>query len=51
MNCEKLEKDLIHWLREYSRKANTKGIVYGLSGGIDSAVVAVIGKRLSIIIP
>lgn len=45
MNCEKLEKDLINWLKEYSKKANTKGIVYGLSGGIDSAVVAVIGKK------
>lgn len=45
MNCEKLEKDLISWLKEYSKKANTKGLVYGLSGGLDSAVVAVIGKK------
>lgn len=33
------------WLQEKCTEAGAKGIVFGLSGGIDSAVVAYLGKR------
>lgn len=45
MNYSKLENNLIEWLKEYVYSTNSKGIVYGLSGGIDSAVVGVLAKK------
>lgn len=36
---EKESKNAINWIREYAYKSNAKGIVLGLSGGKDSAVV------------
>ncbi len=45
------------WIREQANNANTKGVVLGLSGGLDSAVVAVLCKMafsedtLAIIMP
>jgi NAD+ synthetase len=41
---EKVEK-LVEWLREQTRLANAKGLLVGVSGGIDSAVVAHLIKR------
>lgn len=41
---ELVVKDLVNWLQEKVRDANAKGIVFGLSGGIDSAVMAGIAK-------
>ena len=39
--CEKIEK----WIRERTNEAGAKGCVVGMSGGVDSSVVAVLVKR------
>lgn len=44
-NIEKVVNDLVKWLKDNVEKANCKGIVLGLSGGIDSAVVAGLSKK------
>lgn len=44
-NIDLVVKDLVNWLQEKIKEANAKGIVFGLSGGIDSAVMAGIAKR------
>ena len=36
--------NLVEWLRSSVKEANCKGIVYGLSGGVDSAVIAALSK-------
>ena len=36
--------NLVEWLRDSVKEANCKGIVYGLSGGVDSAVIAPLSK-------
>ena len=41
---EKIEKT-VEWLRKKVKEANCKGLVVGVSGGIDSAVVANLIKR------
>lgn len=38
-------KKIVNWIKEQVRDANSKGVVLGLSGGIDSAVVAVLCKK------
>lgn len=40
-----LSLQLVNWLKDSVEKANAKGAVFGLSGGIDSAVVAALCKR------
>lgn len=40
MNSEKVSKHIISWLKSYAEKANVKGFVVGVSGGIDSAVTS-----------
>lgn len=40
----KIEKIII-WLKEKVNAANAKGLVFGLSGGIDSAVLAALSKK------
>lgn len=42
---EELSKRLISWLKEAVEGARGKGVVFGLSGGIDSAVVGALCKR------
>lgn len=42
---EKKLDQLVKWMQEIVEKAGCKGVVFGLSGGIDSAVVAGIAKR------
>ena len=42
---EDLAQRLASWIKEQSNKANCKGVVFGLSGGIDSAVVGVLCQR------
>ncbi|MGI5921486.1 MAG: NAD(+) synthase [Syntrophomonadaceae bacterium] len=45
MNAEKVVDHLVNWLREQVQNAGAKGVVFGVSGGVDSAVVAAIAKR------
>ncbi len=42
---DKLCRDIVNWLKEKVSEANAKGLVFGVSGGIDSAVVAALAKR------
>ncbi|VEU71359.1 NAD+ synthetase [Mesomycoplasma ovipneumoniae] len=36
---------LIEWIRQEVQKANKKGVIFGISGGVDSALVAFLGKK------
>lgn len=45
MNCEAVVQYLIDWLREKVQEAGASGVVLGVSGGIDSAVAAIIAKK------
>ncbi len=40
LDYEKLTKEIQNWIKSYIISANLKGIVVGLSGGIDSAVTS-----------
>ncbi len=40
MQTEKVTTHIIKWLKDYATKANIKGFVIGVSGGIDSAVTS-----------
>lgn len=42
---DKTIENIVEWLREQIQNAGAKGIVFGLSGGIDSAVVAALAKK------
>lgn len=42
---EKKAEKMINWIKEKVKEAKAEGIVVGLSGGIDSACVAVLCKR------
>jgi NAD+ synthase len=45
MEIEQLAERLVEWIRDRVVAADCRGAVLGLSGGIDSAVVAVLCKR------
>ncbi len=45
MNYRLLEEKLVKWLRTKIKNAGKKGIVLGLSGGVDSAVVSVLCRK------
>lgn len=45
MNAEPLEEKLVAWIRERVNAAGCRGVVLGLSGGLDSSVVAVLCRR------
>ncbi|MDK2835564.1 MAG: synthase [Thermosediminibacterales bacterium] len=45
MNVETQSQRIIQWIKEKVEDAGAKGCVFGLSGGIDSAVVAGLCKR------
>jgi NAD+ synthase len=45
MDTEKLTSNLVKWIKGQVERAGREGVVTGLSGGIDSAVVAVLCKR------
>ncbi|QOW11768.1 NAD(+) synthase [Kaistella flava (ex Peng et al. 2021)] len=40
MQTDKITDKIVSWLKDYAAKANVKGYVIGVSGGIDSAVVS-----------
>jgi NAD+ synthase len=45
MNSEQLAAKLVSWIREKVTSAGGKGVVLGLSGGVDSSVAAVLCQR------
>lgn len=45
INIESTIKEAVEWLRNTVSDAGAKGLVLGISGGIDSAVVAALSKR------
>ena len=44
-NIELIIDELVVWLRKKVNEAGGEGVVFGLSGGVDSAVVAGVSKR------
>lgn len=40
MQTQKVIHHLVNWLKDYATKANVKGYVIGVSGGVDSGVVS-----------
>lgn len=42
---EKVCNEIVEWLKTKVKEAGGKGLVFGLSGGIDSAVIAALAKR------
>ncbi len=45
MNMKELSENLVSWIREKILDAGCKGAVVGMSGGIDSSVVAILCKQ------
>ncbi len=45
MNAEKVADHLVRWLRQETHAAGASGLVLGLSGGVDSAVVGRLARR------
>jgi len=45
MQTEKVIDHIVTWLKDYANKANVKGFVIGISGGIDSAVTSTLCAR------
>lgn len=44
-NFQKYADYLVKWIKNQVKKANKKGVIVGLSGGIDSALVGVLAKK------
>lgn len=47
MNYEKIQKEILNFLKDYLAKSGAKGFVLGLSGGLDSALVATLCAKIS----
>ena len=45
MSAAEVADRLVEWLRKEVQAAGCRGLVFGLSGGVDSSVVAVLAKR------
>ncbi|NKB87538.1 MAG: NAD(+) synthase [Acidobacteria bacterium] len=45
MDSARIVENLATWLRDEAENAGARGVVFGLSGGVDSAVVAALVKR------
>jgi len=48
IDLERTRNHIVKWLRDYAEKAGTKTWIVGLSGGIDSALTALLCKRTNI---
>lgn len=46
MHCERILLNICNWLKNYYIDNNLKGLVLGVSGGADSALIAAIIKRI-----
>ncbi len=46
MNYKNLSVKISNWIKKQVGKAHAKGVVFGLSGGVDSAVVSVLCKNV-----
>ena len=42
---KKTEKKIVQWIKAKIKSAGAKGLIFGLSGGIDSAVVSALAKK------
>jgi PP-loop superfamily ATP-utilizing enzyme len=42
LNAKKVAEFISGWLKDYAGKANSKGYIIGISGGIDSAVTSLL---------
>ena len=40
MQTQKVIDHIVNWLKDYATKANVKGYIIGVSGGVDSGVVS-----------
>jgi NAD+ synthase len=45
MSVEQIADKLVSWIKEKTLAAGCKGVVMGMSGGLDSSVVAVLCQR------
>ncbi len=45
MDYEELEEKIVHWLGNKVEEAGAKGLVFGISGGLDSSITAVLAKK------
>lgn len=45
MDGERVAQHLVNWLRGEAETAGSRGVVFGLSGGVDSAVVAKLARQ------
>ena len=48
VNLQKTEKYIINWIKDYAQKAGINTLIVGLSGGIDSALTALLCKKTGI---
>jgi len=46
LDVEKMVDIITRWIKEQVEKSNGKGVVFGLSGGLDSAVTAALCRRV-----
>lgn len=45
MDAVKLREEIVQWLCDYLQESGKQGYVVGMSGGIDSTVIALLGKE------
>ncbi|UCD84786.1 MAG: NAD(+) synthase [Deltaproteobacteria bacterium] len=45
INLNKLTEEIVDWLKAMVKEAGSRGLVFGMSGGLDSSVVAVLCKK------
>lgn len=45
MPSNTLKQEIAHWLKEYLYKSGKKGFIFGMSGGVDSSVIALLAQE------